>query len=66
MYYIVFCFVLFGGPAWRLFNVSVQYNDGFLHDDIILLTQGYYHQGTLLNVMTKFVFATYETTILNT
>ena len=31
-------------------NISVQYNDGFL-PDIILLTQGYYHWGTRLNTM---------------
>ena len=45
-------------------NVSVQYNDGFL-PDIILLTQGYYHhRGTRLR--SGFVFADYETTILHT
>ena len=31
-------------------NIGVQYNGGFL-PDIILLTQGYYHWGTLLNTM---------------
>ena len=31
-------------------NISVEYNGGFL-PDIILLTQGYYHQGTRLNIM---------------
>ena len=31
-------------------NISVQYNDGFL-PDIILLTQVYYHRGTCLNTM---------------
>ena len=31
-------------------NISVQYNGGFL-PDIILLTQGYYHWGTRLNIM---------------
>ena len=36
---IVFCFVMFGGPAWRL-NASVKYDGGLL-PDIILLTQGY-------------------------
>ena len=30
--------------------ISVQYNGGFL-DDIILLTQGYYHRGTRLYIM---------------
>ena len=34
-------------------NVSVQYNDGFL-PDIILLTQGYHHRGTHLNAMKRF------------
>ena len=31
-------------------NISVQYNGGLL-PDIILLTQGYYPRGTLLNTM---------------
>ena len=35
MYYSVVCFVMFGGPAWRLMEVY-----GVL-PDIILLTQGY-------------------------
>ena len=30
-------------------NISVKYNGGFL-PDIILLTQGYYHWGTRLNI----------------
>ena len=33
--------------------VSVQYNGGLL-PDIILLTQCYYHRGTLLNAMKRF------------
>ena len=33
--------------------VSVQYNDGFL-PDMMLLTQCYYHWGTRLNVMKMF------------
>ena len=37
-------------------NVSVQYNDGFV-PDIILLTLCYYHGGTQLNAMKSFVFA---------
>ena len=44
---LLFCY------AWWLcmaINISVQYNDGFL-PDIILLTQGYYHRGTRLNTM---------------
>ena len=32
-------------------DISVQYNDGFLPDIIILLTQGYYQWGTRLNTM---------------
>ena len=32
------------------YNMSVQYNGGFL-PDIILLTQGYYQWGTRLNTM---------------
>ena len=35
-------------------NVSVQYNGGFLLDIIVLLTQGYYERGTLLNAMKRF------------
>ena len=31
-------------------NESVQYNGGLV-PDIILLTQGYYHRGTRLNIM---------------
>ena len=31
-------------------NISVQYNGGLL-PDIIMLTQGYYHRGTLLNTL---------------
>ena len=31
-------------------SVLVEYNGGFL-PDIILLTQGYYHWGTLLNTI---------------
>ena len=31
-------------------SISVQYNNGLL-PDIILLTQGYYHLGTRLNIM---------------
>ena len=34
-------------------NVSVQYNGGPL-PDIILLTQCYFHRGTLLNAMKRF------------
>ena len=37
------------------FNVSVQYDGGFL-PDIILLTQCYYHRGTRLNAMKSFFF----------
>ena len=38
-------------------NVSVQHNGGFLLS-ITLLTQCYYHRGTRLNAMKRFVFAT--------
>ena len=44
---IMFCYVWW--PCMAI-NVNVQYNGGLL-PDIILLTQGYYHQGTRLNVM---------------
>ena len=40
--------------------VSVQYNGGFLPD--IILTQGYYHRGTHLNAMKRFLFAAYDPT----
>ena len=30
---------------------SVQYNNGGLLPDIVLLTPGYYHRGTRLNAM---------------
>ena len=39
-------------------NVSVQYNGGLL-PNIIQLTQCYYHRGTRLNAMKRFVFAAY-------
>ena len=35
-------------------DVRVQHNDGFL-PGIILLTQCYYHRGTRLNAMKRFV-----------
>ena len=41
-------------------SVPLQYNGGFL-PDILLLTQGYYHWGTQLNIMycSGFVFIAY-------
>ena len=54
----LFCFVWC--PCLAI-NVSVQYNDGFL-PDIILLTQCYYHWGTRLNAMKMFVYAAYHPT----
>ena len=45
-----FCFVWCPCVA---INVSVQHNDGFL-PNIILLTQCYYHWGTRLNTMKRF------------
>ena len=51
MYYSVLYFAMFGGSAWRLIYISVQYNGGLL-PDIILLTQDYYyHRGIRLNTM---------------
>ena len=47
--------------CWCLYmaiNVSVQYDDGFL-PDIILLTQCYYHRGTRLNAMKRFCIFSY-------
>ena len=34
-------------------DISIQYNDGFL-PDIILLTQCYFHRGTRLKAMKRF------------
>ena len=45
------CFVWWPGMA--ISSVSAQYNGGCL-PDIILLTQGYYHQGTHLNAVKRF------------
>ena len=52
MYYFFF-FFLASVPAWRLINVSVLRNGGFLPVNI-LLTQCYYHRGTRLNTMKRF------------
>ena len=46
--FLMFCHV------WWLcmaINISVQYNNGELLPDIILLTQDYYPRGTRLNTM---------------
>ena len=53
-------------PCMANNNVSVQYNDGGLLPDIILLTQGYYgnHRGTRLMLCRGFVFAAYETVFI--
>ena len=40
-------------------NVSVQCNGGLLLD-IIMLTQCWYHRGTRLNAMKRFIFAAYD------
>ena len=45
--------LFFWCPCMAINNVNVQYNGGLL-PDIILLTQGYYHRGTRLNVMKRF------------
>ena len=45
-------FLLFVWCPCMAINVSEQYNGGLL-PDIILLTQGYYHLGTGLNVMKR-------------
>ena len=58
MYYNVFlfgfCLVKFFSCPCMTINVSVQRNGGFL-PDIILLTQFYYHRGTRLNAMKRFL-----------
>ena len=48
VYYFVFVFDVFLVCPCMAINVSVQYNGGRLPDIIILLTQCYRHQGTLL------------------
>ena len=51
MYYsVLFMFCYDWCWPCMMINISVEYNDGFL-PDIILLTQGYYHWGTRLNTM---------------
>ena len=40
--------ILYDWWLCMVINISVQYNDGFV-PDIILLTQGYYHWGTRLS-----------------
>ena len=42
-------------------NVSVQHNGGFL-PGIVLLTPCYYHRGTRLNAMKRFVFGVCDPT----
>ena len=51
MYYNAF--VLFVWCPCMAINVSIQHNDGFL-SDIVLLTQCCYHRGTRLNAMKRF------------
>ena len=60
MYYssVFVCSSLFFLCPCMAINVSVQYNDGFL-PDIILLTQCYYHRGTRLNAMKRFCIFSY-------
>ena len=58
VYYIIFVLVLlsllsFWCPCMAI-NVSIQYYNGGLLPDIILLTQCYLHRGTLLNATKKF------------
>ena len=56
VYYIVFVlFLLFFWCPCMAINVSVQYNGGPL-PDMILLTQYYFHRGTRLNAMKKFLY----------
>ena len=55
MYYIVsVLFLLFVWCPCMAINISVQYKGGLL-PDIILLTQCYYHRGTRLNAMNRFL-----------
>ena len=50
----MFCFVFVWCPCMAI-NVSVQYNGGLLLG-IKLLTQCYYHRGTRLNAMNRFLY----------
>ena len=54
---VLFCLPFCWCPCMAI-NVSVQYDGGFL-PDIILLTQCYYHRGTLLNAMKRFCIFSY-------
>ena len=61
-YYYLFNYVLYcllscccvWWPGMTISSVSVQYDGGSLPDIIILVTQGYCHRGTHLNVMKRF------------
>ena len=52
----MFLFVHFFWCPCMPINASVQYNNGGLLPDIILLTQCYYHRGTRSNAMKRFCF----------
>ena len=55
VYYIVSgLFLTFFWCPCMAINVNVQYNNGGLLPDIILLTQCYYQWGTCLNAMKRF------------
>ena len=57
VYYVVsVLFLMFFWCPCIAINVNVQYNGGLL-PDVILLTQCYFHRGTRLNAMKRFVFA---------
>ena len=55
VYYVVsVLFLMFFWCPCMAINVNVQYYDGGLLPDIILLTQCYFHRGTSLNAMKRF------------
>ena len=58
---VLFCLPFSWFPCMAI-NVSVQYDGGFLPDIILLLTQCYYHRGTRLNAMKRFVFSAIDPT----
>ena len=57
MYLKCFCLAFVSCPCMAI-NVSVQHDGGFL-PGVIMSTQCYYHRGTRLNAMERFVSVAY-------
>ena len=56
VYYVVsVLFLMFFWCPCMAINVNVQFNGGLL-PDIILLTHCYFHRGTRLNAMERFLY----------